>query len=221
MSSPEWIHLCAGHIAPAFRRLLWASPHKLQGERIKAGGKKRKGNSNQAGVLVWPLPLLMPWRRLYNYCGRFFCPALNFSGCRSSDAFLCRTLIILSPRQQFPSSVTGFTDVKGRGRNVDTEPNPQLSTGMLLPGLARGRWRRLRRPRRGHRVCASPRWSLEMVSWFSSPVPSPSATVLHRQRLLPDILVFHHFLIFSLKTSGSAILPVAVKFMPLFFHAQC
>lgn len=160
-----WVNawLCRTH-HPGFRRLLWASPRKLQGARIKAGGRKRKRNSNQAEVLVWPLPLLMPWRHLYSYCGRFFCPALNFSGCRISDAFLSRMLIIPSSRLYFPSSVTGFTDVKGRGRNVDTEPNPQLSAGMLLPVLAPGRRRRPTPPPLWPRGLCQPRWSLEMVS---------------------------------------------------------
>lgn len=84
---------------PGFRQLLWASPHKLQRERIKAGGRKRKRNSNQAEVLVWPLPLLMPWRHLYNYRGRVFCAVLNFSGRCISNAFLSRVLIIPSSRQ--------------------------------------------------------------------------------------------------------------------------
>jgi len=45
-------------------------------------------------------------------------------------------LLILSWRQSFPSSVTGFTDVSERSRNADTEPNAQLGTEMLLPGSA-------------------------------------------------------------------------------------
>jgi len=50
---------------PGFHRLCCASlreslslRHMLQGVRIQVRGKKRKSNSNQAGILVWPLLLL-------------------------------------------------------------------------------------------------------------------------------------------------------------------
>lgn len=88
---------------------------------------------------------------------------------------------------------------------------------MLLPGLARGESAAGQGSEGscGHRACVSPRWSLDMVSDFSSPSPSPSASTgdvfleVKIAACSPAALFYRHFLISSNKTSGSAILTVS------------